>query len=128
MASRAFKPFNGTLKVGVVHVHASITIGATGAVTNTSFGNGIKSVTRNSAGNYTIALQDSYPVLLGVDISQVDPTAAAVPQFHVTANNVASSTAPSVTIGGYVTTVATDPNSGATIQVTIALQNSSLGG
>lgn len=59
MADRAFYNNVGTLENRVVHLYAKVTVGATGAPTLTS-GNGIASIARNSAGNYTITFDDTY--------------------------------------------------------------------
>lgn len=64
MANRTFAPPKGYLEKGVARLFCKIITGASGAVDAASGGKGITSVTRNSAGLYTIVLQDKYQSLL----------------------------------------------------------------
>lgn len=131
MANRLFIPPLGSLEVGVVKLWCSITVGATGAVT-TSSGKGIASVTRNSAGNYTVALSDTYNSLLHASWSLLhsassDPATVGV--FMRTASQaVSSGTAPAVVLQCFTGDdgAAADPASGAVITAEFTLKNSSV--
>lgn len=99
MANRNWNQPKGYLEKGVVRLFCTVTLGATGAVSSFS-GKGVTSVTRNSAGNYTIVLQDKYVSLLKSNASirgtasTGTPTAgkamAAVPFNPVVGNNTNS--------------------------------------
>jgi hypothetical protein len=61
MANRNWKRDRGALTRGLIDLFANVAIGATGAPTLTvASSEGIKSIARNSAGKYTITLQDQY--------------------------------------------------------------------
>lgn len=59
MANRSFVPAGGTLEVNAVQLYLTASIGASGA-TSALKGNGIKALTRVSAGLYKLQLQDAY--------------------------------------------------------------------
>ncbi len=122
---------------------ARVNIGGTGAPTlqalNRATGawqaapaagyNGIKSVTRNSAGNYTFVLQDSYVQLIAawVGFAQDANPAAGNTQTMATGTNVRSLTSPQVTIQTRTQTAgnaATDPASGEVMVVDFELADS----
>lgn len=68
--NRLYTQFRLGLEKRVVDLYAVFAVGATGAPTlNAGLSKGIASVARNSAGLYTIALQDAY-----VDVFSVIPT------------------------------------------------------
>ena len=133
MADRNFCDGPKALDIGLVTLFCQITVGATGAVTSfTGAGHGIKSVTRNSAGQYTIALDDSWPRLKWCDVQILDSTASN-PQSVATlarlfSQAVSSSTAPAVVIAGYnvATGAAADFNNGAVVMVKLEFQNSTV--
>lgn len=123
MADHAWQPILGALEVGTVSVFCAVTVGAAGAVTGFT-GKGVKSVVRNSAGNYTINLADSYPAVLFVDLEVIQATAA--PFFQVASQNVASTT-PNVVVQAFNgAAAATDPGVGSTVLVNLTLKNSSV--
>lgn len=64
MSNRYMQQFSGSLDHAVTHVHGYVVIGASGAVTSFK-GLGISGVTKTATGVYTIAIQDSYPGMLG---------------------------------------------------------------
>lgn len=142
------------MHVGAVILDGYIPIGATGAVLNTTTGTnldvtggkiffpkGIKSVTRNSAGNYTFVLgdanrvlTDNYHSLNSVELTPVCPTATAVygqlASWNLTAGTPAvggkyfnSLTVQFVNGSG----VATDPPNGGGFLFTFYLNNSAAG-
>lgn len=59
MANRVFAPSKGFLEKGMVKLWLTINTGSSGAVSS-FVGKGIKTVVRNSAGNYTITFQDNF--------------------------------------------------------------------
>lgn len=63
-ANRYLHQFQGAFYKGMVHLHAEFTVGASGAPTLTAAqSRGVASVARNSAGKYTLTLDDSYATL-----------------------------------------------------------------
>lgn len=125
MANRQFQQFQYSLEKYVVNLFAKVAIGATGAPTlSATNSKGIKSIVRNSAGDYTITLQDSYYKLLGVDVVVQNATGIAVsPVMGIKANNV-TSVPGTIEVVFSVGGVATDPASGDTLWFQIQLSNS----
>ena len=132
MANRSFYPNHQSLEVDCVHLWAEINIGASGAVSSSS-GLGIASVTKETAaGQYTIALTDSYNKLLWAGISLLDdadsdPTSVAV-SARIQSEDVDSDSAPELVIQGYDVTDGSAANfaNGAKLLVKIELRNSSV--
>lgn len=136
MANRMFTNQALTLEKEVVKLFARATIGASGAPTLvTSQSKGITSITRNSAGNYTLVLGtsaaslDTYVKLLGVsvtnDTSGASGAAAAAPLIALTANATATAGTASLTLQMRNTSgTATDPASGEALLIEITLGNS----
>lgn len=112
-----------------VSLFAKLTFGSTGAVTLTS-GNGIKSVVKNSTGDYTITLQDTYNSLLNIthvyDETGNSGTAPAAPGMFVKANAVTNATTPTIEIVTNSAGTATNPASGEILLLEIILSNSSV--
>lgn len=91
--NRLYNQFRLALEKRIVDLYAQVAIGATGAPTlNLSKSKGIASITRNSAGLYTIVLQDNYVDLLmfnhAVFLAAGAPS--AVGGAVIRANNVAA--------------------------------------
>ena len=132
MADRNFYPAHQALEINCVSLWAEINIGAAGAVSSSS-GLGIASVTKESAaGQYTIALTDSYNKLLWAGISLLDdadsdPTSVAV-SARIQSEDVDSDSAPELVIQGYDVTDGSAANfaDGAKLLVKIELRNSSV--
>lgn len=143
MANRNFSSNALSLEKKYVFLNARVAIGATGAPTLQAFNratgqwqaagaagyNGIKSVTRNSAGNYTFVLQDSYVALLAAWVGYAQDANPAAPNTQTTATgtNVRSATSPQVTIQtrtGATGNAATDPASGEVMVVDFELSDS----
>ena len=125
MANRRFYQFRFSLEPQVTDLYAHVTFGAAGAPTlDASQSRGITSITRNSAGNYTILFNDNYNRLMMVNNLFVSSTAAASPEFRVSVDSVASTTAPGITFVYSVGGVATDPASGEQSRMQISLKNS----
>lgn len=72
MANRRFEQFQLSLEKAVVNLYGQFAVGASGAPTmSATKSKGIASVVRNSAGRYTITLQDQYQYLLMFDTTIV---------------------------------------------------------
>ena len=113
----------------IVDVFADVTIGATGACTLVAKNSlGVKSITRNSAGNYTVVMAAPHVRLLAVNPTFLSTApAAAVMSVSASANVNGSTTAsaPSITLQFQNGSgVATDPASGEEILLEIILANS----
>lgn len=103
------------------HLYGKVTIGASGAPTLVQ-SLGFASVVRNSAGNYTVTLQDKYVALMSVKVSYIAAVAEDL-SFQVSAEAVKTAK----TIGLLTLTggVATDPASGDILLIEVVLKNSS---
>lgn len=105
-----------------------VTFGAAGAPTlDVPNSKGISSIVRNSAGRYTITLQDTYNKLLGLDIQQLSTLAQAAPIVNMKSQAVSSS--PATIVIQYLAidnSTATDPASGEQAFIQIGLGNSSV--
>lgn len=129
MANRLF---NSQFRYGFermpVSLFAKITFGAAGAPT-LSNALGIKSVVRNSAGDYTITLQDNYNRLLMVkhvfDETSNSGTAPASPGMFIKSNQVSAAT-PTLEVVFNAAGTATDPASTEIVLLEIILNNSSV--
>ena len=128
MADRYFSQFRGALEKGVVELFAKVTIGNTGAPTLVSASSkGITGIVRNSAGNYTVTLQDKYRSLLFFDVNFQSATGIGAAPIVSLYGAPAVDTGPTVRF--VCTTVgagsATDPASGETMIIKLELSNSS---
>lgn len=132
MANRSFHKPLGSLYIDVVALYAKVTIGASGAPTlNTPLGKGIASVTRDSAGQYKINLEDQYQALLWCDAVNLsttasDPTTDGV-SFRVE-DDQSNATVPYVQVQFSTQDdgAAADPKNGQVILFKIELRNSTL--
>lgn len=129
MANRRSYQFVGNNVAGVSSIFAKVTVGASGAPTLVSTGvsgnnSYISSITRNSAGDYTLALADAWNALLGLKVTTVNATGiSAAPDVNVKTDAVTTKSLRFVcSVGG----VATDPASGDTLLIQISLKNSSI--
>jgi len=113
-----------TIEGGTTTLYVKLTVGSTGAVT-TATGYGLTSVTRESAGRYTILLDRKYTKLLGVQTTVIQATVQGL-GYAVLANSITSAGSVSGTVS--VTAVATDPSSGTIIMFAITVADSSLKG
>lgn len=107
-----------------------VSIGASGAPTLVAMtGMGVDSVTRISAGQYSLALSNSFYELMGVSaISISGSSAPAAPGLNIVSQAVTSATAPAIVIqfrdgSG----AAADPASGEILLISITLNRSSTG-
>lgn len=96
-----------------VSLHARVSFGASGAPTIVSgSGMGIASISRVSAGRYTVTLQDPYAALLGVRHTLISSSAPAAPALYVASDSSSSLSAPTMIIQFNAAGTATDPASG----------------
>jgi hypothetical protein len=131
MANRLLQQFHYSIVKMPVELYSSIAIGASGAPTIVNSGSaptsqGIASVVRNSAGKYTITLQDPYNSLLNVHaIFNSGASAPAAPIVNIVSQAVSTAAAPTVVIQCRdLSGVAADPASGETLIVNICVKNS----
>lgn len=115
--------FQYSMQREIVNLSMKAAIGATGAVTiSTLDAKGVTSITRNSAGNYTILLQDTYPALMHMNVMVLNATATAAPSCQIISEAVVTTGAIVIQFlapGG----TAVDPDNGATIMVSMTLRN-----
>lgn len=130
MANAYLNQFRKSYEKEVCDIFGNVSVGTTGAPTlNTSAlasSKGIKSIARNSAGNYTITLQQPWVKLLNVDATITNTTGiASAPSIGIltTGTNVASVSAPTVQIVFSTGGTATDLASGSTILLQITVGN-----
>lgn len=112
------------LEKEVKEIHARITVGSTGAPTLVAADSlGVASIARNSAGLYTLTLQDTYNKLLHASVQIRTPSAE-----DIKANLVTESVASAKTLQFRCVAVgtATDPASGDMIYVSLQLKNSTV--
>lgn len=127
MAQRRFFQFRYSLQRDIVDLTCKAAIGASGAPTiSTTDAKGIASIARNSAGKYTILLQDSYAALMSASAIVLNATASAAPMVQLISEQVSNSTTPQVVVQFLDPAgAAADPDSGATIMVHLMLRNAS---
>ena len=125
MANRLYSERWGTLEKSLVTIFADVTIGATGAPTIvTKNSKGLKSITRNSAGDYTMILQDQYYRLLNLSVLVIKATSAAASAITLKAVNTKAAGGASIEFVMFAAAVATDPASGEELLIEIELSNS----
>lgn len=135
MANRRYNNQQFTMAPGVVGLWLRATIGAAGAPTlDVAQSKGIVSITRNSAGNYTIVfgtkvgMLDVYNKLLHCKhVFDTSGTAAAPasPGMYISNNSVSNPALCSLTVIFNAAGVATDPASGEIVHLAFDLKNSS---
>jgi len=117
---------------GVVDIFGHVTFGSTGAPTlDIPNSKGIVSMTRNSAGNYTVVFGttssslDTYFKLLCVNHVFSNATQPAAPGMYVVANNISNPALANIIIQFYTASTPTDPASGEQLYIDFAFKNSS---
>jgi hypothetical protein len=128
MANQYGRQFIFTKEPAVWKLFGYVTFGSTGAPILVAGRNkGIQSITRNSAGNYTVKLTDSYVGFLHFSANMIVATGdPAAPFLHMVSESVATSGTQSI-IFQYLAvdgTTATDPASGEALSFEITLKNS----
>jgi hypothetical protein len=125
MAGRSFQPLLGALDPGVVTLGISWAPNGSSAVDQTTIkGRGVTSVTRDSAGVFTVALQDVYPTLLAAVATAQLATAADIVAQVGTSTLTANGKAIVVTLlaGAVATDVAANANN--RVNLLLILKNS----
>jgi len=126
MANRNFNRVQA-LEKEVKSLFLEVSIGASGAPTFVRK-LGAFSIARDSAGLYTITLDDKYNQLLAVNVIQLKASGAlAAPIVALRADAVASAKTFQVAFLAPDASTATDPDSGVVLYVRIDLKNSSIG-
>lgn len=126
MSNRYMNQFRYSLENAVVELWGQVAIGATGAPTlSTANSKGIASISRASAGKYTITLVDAYTRLMSVDTMFLVAGIPASPDTSIFSQTI-SSGGKVIVIQCSVGGVATDPASGETMFFKMALKNSSV--
>lgn len=125
MANRSFNQFAYSLEKAKVFLYMQVAIGATGAPTlNAANSKGIASIARNSAGRYTIVLQDTYIRLMMAKHVFLNATAPAAPGMFIVSSGVATLNNPNLVVQFNATGTATDPGNGEVMYMEIELSNS----
>jgi hypothetical protein len=127
MANQYGRQFSLTKEPQVWKFYGVVTFGSSGAPT-LGTAKGITSITRNSAGKYTIKLSDAYVGFLMVATKQLVASGApAAPFCHMVSEAVATAGTQSVVIQYLAVdnTTATDPASGEKLYFEVTVKNSS---
>jgi len=109
------------MEKAVVDLYMKVAIGAAGAPT-ISRAKGVTSITRNSAGKYTIVLQDNYYAFLMASGACLTAGIPAAPTFSVFSEAVASGSL--VVQFSDAAGAAADPGNGEVVVLQITLSNS----
>lgn len=121
MADRSFYKNVGTLERALVLLAGKWAIGASGAVGAKTAGTGLGTLSRTSAGLYSLVLDDVYPALLAWKVGAT--TAAGVDLCAEVVSYVAATK--TLTFQFKTATVATDPASSSELSVFLVLSNAS---
>lgn len=126
MANMRLFQFRYSAERDVVELFLKVNIGASGAPTIDK-GKGITSITRNSAGKYTIVLKDIFNCLLGVDSAFVSGTSApAAPSVNVVSETVNTPATKNIVIQCRdIAASAADPASGEVMMLRLTMRNAS---
>lgn len=130
MANRYMQQFFYSFNHGITFLEGSFTVGASGAV-GTVKGSGIASVTKNSTGNYTIALEDKYMKFLGANFNLVAASYSGIATVEVADTSIDTHVQDGTGIQVVCydgTGTAANPASGAIVYFSIVLRNSSIKG
>jgi hypothetical protein len=112
------------IEQGVTALYIKLTVGSTGAVTATS-GYGLRSITRDATGEYTILLDRKYKKLLKYHATFIQAT----DQGLITSIKTDSmSSAGSLAIRTHVGVTETDPSSGTIILFEIVVADTGMSG
>lgn len=126
MANRRFsKVAHQALERAVVHLYARVSFGSSGAPTLSAPDSiGVKSIARNSAGDYTVTFQDNYLRFLHAKHAfNSGSSAPAAPGMWIKAESVTSGT---IEVVFNAAGTATDPASGEIVYLTFELRNTSV--
>lgn len=125
--NRYLQQFRLSFERQVVEYFIKVSIGAAGAPTIVE-AKGVKSIVRNSAGNYTILLSDPSNQLKDVFSQSISGSSAqAAPLMTIVSEAVATAAAPTVILQyrAIDNSTATDPASGEVLLIRISTRNAS---
>jgi hypothetical protein len=122
MASRNFNRFQA-LEKEVKSLYAEVSIAGSGAPTIVK-ALGVTSVVRNSAGNYTVTLNDQYVRLMHVSVIQLGASQDLTFQL---ASQAVNSSSKDFVVLCKAANVATDPTNGTSLYIKIDCKNSTAG-
>lgn len=113
---------------GLNDLYLKVAIGATGAPTiDTNIKREISAITRLGAGNYQIALRESWTALMDAAILVLDPSAAATDGLvaHLTVVTLGATSSPVIEfqVRRIDTGAAADPRNGASLIIRLRLMN-----
>lgn len=112
-----------------VSITGSFAVGASGAPTLSTASKGVASITRNSAGNYTITLQDGYFAInhASFQAKAVNATTpSGIGAIEIVGNAIATQGGGTVNLVCFASGAAADPTSGSSIFFQLILNNSSV--
>lgn len=122
--NRLFNQFFNSLERGKVVLFGNISVGSSGAPTlNALKSKGIASIVRNSAGNYTVTLNDIYVDMFHFSVNFVNASGAGVAYVYTVSQNVVGAKT-IVFQCKDLSGVAVDPSSGTVMQLEIKLKSS----
>jgi hypothetical protein len=121
MANRMFRPLKGALDNGLCLLAGSWAIGASGAVGTKTAGVGM-TLSRNSAGNYTVTFDDKFVALAGFNVTVLAASASDL-VMQIVSKDMSARTVNFKLLTG---TTATDPASGNELLITVVLKDSAV--
>ena len=124
MANRYTNQFRASLEKRVSSIFMHVSFGASGAPSlDVPNSKGVVSITRNSAGLYTIVfgtnaqMKDAYVKFLSMSHAFLEASGSPARQMVLRANNISNNSLCSLQIEMQVAGVATDPDSGSQVYV-----------
>lgn len=125
MANDRLFQFQYSYERDLVDVLLKVSIGSSGAPTIV-LGKGVTSITRNSAGKYTIVLKSNFNKLMDMDMVSISETSApAAPMMNIVSEDVAGTTKAIVIQLRDIAAAAADPASGEVLMLRMKLRNAS---
>lgn len=122
--NRLFNQFFLSLERGKAIIFGKVAIGATGAPTlNAVKSKGIATVVRNSAGNYTVTLNDIYVDMYSLHVNFLNVAGAGVAYYYIESQAV-NSAKTVVFQCKDLSGAAVDPSSGTEMQIELKLKTS----
>jgi len=122
--NRLFNQFFNSLERGKVVLFGNISVGSSGAPTlNALKSKGIASIVRNSAGNYTVTLNDIYVDMFHFSVNFVNASGAGVAYVYTVSQNVVGAKT-IVFQCKDLSGAAVDPSSGTVMQLEVKLKSS----
>lgn len=127
MANRWLNPLNYSFEKATVTIYGDVTIGAAGAPTLVPANSkGIKSIVRNSAGDYTVTFTDTYFKFLSFWVGTIKATVPAAPSQSIKAKSMNAAGGATVEFVLFNSAgTATDPASGEELFIEATFGNTS---